>query len=104
MLNINHRELNARGVFLPQVRGLLEPAELGMDHSVAMDAQPTLVTTANGGIPSFLTNYLDPKVLHVLFAPNKAATILSEEIKGDWTTQTAMFPLVEAVGEVSSYG
>ena len=32
------------------------------------------------------------------------AAIFGEEKKGDWTTQTAWFPLVEHTGEVSSYG
>ncbi len=35
----------------------------------------------------------------------KAAEIVGDEIKkGDWTTETAMFPVVESTGEVSSYG
>ncbi len=104
MKPINHTELNKYGVFIPMAKGLLEPHELAMDHSVAMDAQPVLTTTANGGIPSFLTNYLDPDVIQVLFTPNKAVKILGEQIKGDWTTQTAMFPIVESTGETSSYG
>jgi hypothetical protein len=82
----------------------LEKHELAMDHSVAMDAQPTLVTTSNAGIPAFLTNYLDPEIIRILVTPNKAASIFGETKKGDWTTQTAMFPVVESTGEVSSYG
>lgn len=104
MKPINHAELAKFGLHVPMARGLLEPHELAMDYSMAMDAQPALATTANGGIPAFLTNYLDPQVIEVLFAPNKAAQILGEVKKGDWTTQTAMFPLVESTGEVSSYG
>ena len=34
----------------------------------------------------------------------KAAEIFGEVKKGDWTTETAMFMLVEPTGEVSSYG
>jgi hypothetical protein len=104
MKQINHQELAKYGVYIPMAKGLLEPHELAMDHSLAMDAQPVLTTTANSGIPAFLTNYLDPDVLQVLFTPNKAAVILGEQIKGDWTTQTAMFPVIESTGEVSSYG
>lgn len=89
---------------MPMAKGLLEPHELTMDHSVAMDAQPSLVTTSNAGIPAFLTNYLDPQIIRILTTPNKAASILGEVKKGDWTTQTAMFPVVESTGEVSSYG
>lgn len=104
MKQINHNELAKAGIFVPMARGLLEKHELAMDHSVAMDAQPTLVTTSNAGIPAFLTNYLDPEIIRILVTPNKAATIFGETKKGDWTTQTAMFPVVESTGEVSSYG
>ena len=71
---------------------------------IAMDAQPTLISTPNGGIPAFLSTYIDPKLIAVLVTPNKAAEILGEARKGDWLTDTAMFPMVESTGEVSSYG
>ena len=104
MQQVNHRELAKFGIHIPMLQGLLEQRELAMDHSVAMDAQPTLVTTSNAGIPAFLTNYMDPEVIRILTAANKAASIFGETKKGDWTTQTAMFPIVESTGEVSSYG
>ena len=104
MKPINHRELERYGVVVPMAKGLLEKHELAMDYSLAMDAQPTLVTTSNAGIPAFLTNYLDPEIIEILFTPNKAVKILGETKKGDWTTQTAMFPVLESTGEVSSYG
>jgi hypothetical protein len=73
--------------------------------AVAMDAQPQAVTLSNAGIPAFLTTYIDPKVIEILVAPMRAAEIVGDEVKkGDWTTQTAMFPVVESTGEVSSYG
>jgi hypothetical protein len=73
--------------------------------AIALDAQPQLITTSNSGIPAFLSTYIDPKVIEILIAPNKAAIIVGDEIKkGDWTTETAMFPVVESTGEVSSYG
>lgn len=71
---------------------------------MAFDAQPALATSPNTGIPAFLTTIVDPSIITVLFAPNKAAEIYGEVKKGDWTTQTAMFPMVEYTGEVSSYG
>jgi hypothetical protein len=72
---------------------------------LAMDAQPSLVTTSNSGIPAFLSTYIDPKMIEILVAPMKAAEIVGDEIKkGDWTTETAMFPVVESTGETSSYG
>ena len=71
----------------------------------ACDAQPSLVTTSNAGIPAFLTTFIDPKLIEVLVSPMKAAEIVGGEVKkGDWTTQTAMFPMVESTGETSSYG
>jgi len=73
--------------------------------ALAMDAQPALLTTSNSGIPAFLSTLVDPRVIDILIAPNRAAEIVGEEIKkGDWTTDTAMFPVVESTGEVSSYG
>lgn len=79
----------------------------GISHNlrIAMDAQPELVTVSNAGIPAFLSTYVDPKMIEVLLAPMKAAEIVGGEIKkGDWVTKTAMFPVVESTGEVSSYG
>jgi len=72
--------------------------------NIAMDAQPGLVTTTSSGIPFYLSNFIDPKLIRVLFAPNKAAQILGEEKKGDWTMNSATFPIIEHTGEVSSYG
>ncbi len=72
---------------------------------IAQDAQPTLVTVSNSGIPAFLSTFIDPKLIEILVAPMKAAEIAGMEIKkGDWTTETAMFPVVESTGQVSSYG
>lgn len=71
---------------------------------MAMDAQPVLSTQANSSVPSMLTTLIDPDVYRVLFAPTRAAEILGETRKGTWLDETAMFPVVEQVGEVSSYG
>ena len=74
-------------------------------NGFACDAQPTLITTSNSGIPAFLSTYIDPKLIEILVAPMKAAEIVGSEVKkGDWTTETAMFPVVESTGVVSSYG
>lgn len=80
------------------------PDEFRHEADLAMDALPALVTVSNSGVPSFLTNWVDPKFIEVLTTANKAALILGEEKKGDWTTRTAFFPVVESAGEVSSYG
>lgn len=73
---------------------------------VAMDAAYPLVTNANSGIPALLSTYIDPKLIDVLVAPMKAveASGTGEVKKGDWTTRTAMFPVIESTGEVTSYG
>ena len=71
----------------------------------ACDAQPALVTVSNSGIPAFLSTYVDPKLIEVLVSPMKAAEIVGDEVKkGDWTTETAMFPVVESTGQTSAYG
>jgi hypothetical protein len=92
-----------KGIVLNGYEGWIDP-EFARNDALAFDAQPALATTANGGIPAFLTTYIDPEVIRVLFSPNKAALIFGEEKKGDWTLQTAMFPMTESTGEVTSYG
>lgn len=75
------------------------------DFQLALDAQPTLaVGPGSSGVPALFTTFVDPEVIRVLQAPNKGASILGERKEGDWTSQTAMFLVVENTGEVSSYG
>ena len=74
------------------------------DVAIAADAQPGLITVSNSGIPAFLTSYIDPDLIRVLVSPMKAAIIVGEAKKGDWTTSSATFPNIEATGDVSSYG
>lgn len=73
------------------------------NRQMALDAQTVPVTASNAGIPAFLANYIDPAVIEALVAPMKAAEVFGEAKKGDWTTATAMFALVEATGQVASY-
>lgn len=97
--------LAQKGVFLPPTIQAYMPDEFRYDFNLAMDAQPQLSgTDPNAGIPSFLTTLVDPTIFKVLFAPNKIAVIFGEQRKGTWLDQTVMFPIVEHVGEVSSYG
>ncbi|HIC9070643.1 TPA: DUF2184 domain-containing protein, partial [Klebsiella michiganensis] len=42
--------------------------------------------------------------IRVLVTPMKAAEIIGEVKKGDWTTLTSQFPIVESTGETSAYG
>jgi hypothetical protein len=80
------------------------PEEFKRDFNLAMDAAPALSTDPNGGLPSMLTTYIDADVYEIIFAILAMGDILGEQRKGDWTTQTAMFPVVESAGEVTSYG
>jgi hypothetical protein len=75
------------------------------DAGMVCDAQPELATVSNAGIPQWLTNYFDPKLIEILFSPLRATEIVGSEVqKGDFTTDTVTFSTVESVGEVSSYG
>ena len=74
------------------------------ESDFAADAQPSMITVGNSGIPAYLANYLDPKLIEVLFTPMKAEKIFAPVKKGDATTVTATFQVVESTGEVSSYG
>lgn len=80
--------------------------DLAMDAlpHLARDAQPGLTTDPNAGIPSIFTTWVDPKIYEVLFAKNASTEILDEVRNGDWTRDTALFPIVEHAGEVTSYG
>ena len=103
-----------RGIILSGARAFLSddirfaeaPDKMAMDSMMAMDSQfqPGLTTDPNSAVPALLTTYIDPAVYEILFAPNKAAEIFGENRKGTWLDETAMFPVVEHTGEVSSYG
>lgn len=80
------------------------PDEYRNDFQGALDAQPTLITTPNAGIPAFFTQLIDPEVVRILQTPNKGAQVLGEQKKGTWIDQTIFIPVVENTGEVSSYG
>lgn len=88
---------------MPTVQDYVKP-EWKYDFDMAMDAAGPLVTTSNSGIPSYLANFIDPEFTRVLTTPMKAAVILGEMKKGDWTTLTTTFTVVESTGQISSYG
>lgn len=99
--------LASRGVHVPAGSYLMEDDEAPawrQNAGLAMDAQPSLITVSNAGIPAFLANLIDPEMVRVLVAPMKAAEIYGETKKGDWTLLSTQFPVVESTGEVSSYG
>lgn len=99
----------ALGIIFPGVKSYL-PDEFRSDYRLAMDAMAmdapagTLSTDPNSSVPAILTTYIDPEVYEIRFAPTDAALVLGEVRKGDWLTDTAMFPVVEHTGEVTSYG
>ena len=80
------------------------PESFRGNDALAMDAMPTLSTDPNSAIPIILTTFIDPQIYKILFAPLAAVEIYGEELKGDWTQDTTIFPVVEHTGEVSSYG
>lgn len=81
-----------------------DPAK-GCSPAMAMDALPTLITDPNAGIPSMFTMWVDPDVFRVVFSPLRAVEIIGPERRvGDWTMQTAMFPIEEPIGETTAYG
>jgi hypothetical protein len=106
--------LEQYGITLPGAMEFIDPTWKGnfqaaMDgakvkYGMALDAQPALITSPNSAIPVFLTTFVDPDLIKVLLAKNKAAEIIGEVKKGSFVDTTAMFPMVEYTGEVSSYG
>lgn len=80
------------------------PESFRRNDALAMDALPALSTDPNSAIPIVLSTFIDPQIYRILFAPLAAVEIYGEELKGDWTQDTTIFPVVEHTGEVSSYG
>jgi hypothetical protein len=91
------------GFFFPEAQAFLQKG-WGDNFHMAMDAQPQLVTTPSSGIPAFLTTIIDPQILRIRQANNNAAKIFEEVKKGTWVTESAIFPVVERGGNVTSYG
>ena len=88
-----------------QAENAARALRMAHDGGFACDAQPSLVSVSSSGIPAFLSTFIDPKLIETLVAPMKAAEIVGDEVKkGDWTTETAMFLMVESTGQTSAYG
>jgi hypothetical protein len=96
------KRLEGYGIHAPDYATLL-PEDWDSNPNLAFDAQPGLVTSQNVGIPAYMANLLDPRTIRVLVQPMKAAIFYGEEKKGDWTTLTTQFPVVEATGYTASY-
>lgn len=91
--------------FGPSAQLRAKNAKLRMTHNgLACDAQPSLVTTSSAGIPAYLSNFIDPKLIEVLVSPMKAAEVAGQEVrKGDWLMDSATFTAIESTGETASY-
>jgi len=83
-----------------------QPQELtpSVKTKLAQDAQSVAFTQANAGVPSLFTTYVDPRVIKVLVTPMVMAERFGERKMGDWTSQSILFPVVEANGQVATYG
>lgn len=114
MRRSDHTRLLNQGIIVaPQVE-LLTPAMfenpiLARDAAFraagyANDAIPTLITTPSAGIPAYLSNLMDPEEVRIITAPMKSTEAFGETQKGNWTTFTTQFKVIESAGEVSSYG
>jgi len=106
-MSLRHADLIAlersHGIVLPGSVDYITD-QIAQDAAFAFDAQPTLITVGNSGIPAYLTNYVDPQLIRVLVTPMKAAEMIGEAQKGDWLMDTATFQVVESTGETSAYG
>ena len=101
---LDHADLARRyGIHFEKQLGQDARGMLLMDKSIGYDAQPTLITAANAGVPSLFTTFVDPAIIEILVAPVKAAEFYSETKKGTWVSDTAMFLQAERTGEVASY-
>lgn len=97
--------LSAQGLGFPAGMSPIRVTDaIKFNAQLAFDAQPQLVTTPNAGIPALFTNLVDPEVVRIITQPLRAAEIIGETKKGDWTTLSTQFPVVESAGQVSSYG
>lgn len=93
------------GIHYMGVSANLQKPNIAHNFLIAHDAQPSLITVSNAGIPAFLSTFIDPKLIEILVSPMKAAEVVGSEVKkGDWTSETAMFSAIESTGETSSYG
>ena len=91
------------GISFDGAQDFIKP-EWKRNYNLALDAQPTLITVPNSGVPQFLTTFIDPDILRILTAKNVAAEIFGEVRKGSFEDITVVFPVIEHTGEVSSYG
>lgn len=86
------------GIHLAGVRGYF--SEMAMDTALP---SYTPTTAPNSAVPALFTTYTDPVVIRALVTPTRSEAIYGSAKKGDWTTDTAQFPVVELSGYASAY-
>ncbi|MFT9016583.1 MAG: DUF2184 domain-containing protein [Acetobacter sp.] len=86
------------GIHLPGVQGYF--SEMAMDAGLPAYAP---VTAPNSAIPALFTTYTDPAIIRALVTPTRSETIYGSAKKGDWTTDSAQFPIVELAGYATAY-
>ena len=85
-------------------------SQAGINARMLLDAAPTnalqsqAVTYGNAGIPAFYTNFMDPELVRVITTPTEFGAIFGETKRGDWTSKTWEIPMVESLGQASTYG
>lgn len=106
--NPSFEEMKARleqdwGIVMPLAQDFMKP-QWKRNFDMALDAQPTLLTTPSAAIPSWFTTFVDPEVVRILQTPNKGAEILGERQLGTWPDDTVYISVVENTGYVNTYG
>lgn len=72
-------------------------------YTQGMALDTAMLTSPNIGIPTEMLTYLDNEVIEILTAPRSARKLGVEVKKGDYTTPTAKFAVVEHVGTTDPY-
>lgn len=86
-----------------ELRKAMQDAGIVFDSAKEFIASDAAITAPNIGVPAVLATYVDPSIVRILTAPRNARKLFSERRKGDWTTASAMFKAIEAVGDIAPY-
>lgn len=104
MNHLDQQFFNAIPTFdLHNFDGNLKTIPLTPDKkAIAYDSQ--LITAPNSAFPQELLSWIDPRIIPVFTARKNSTELFTRMQKGDWTTESAIFTVVEHVGEVAPYG
>lgn len=97
-IKISVQDAKKFGFVFPLAKKWLTPDNI---QQLAQDA--ALVTTANAGIPSLFTTFLDSTVIDILTAPLAARALLGEVKKGSWTDTSLKYRVQEMTGRTAPY-